>query len=201
MNRFLLSNDPDINWLKNIGFHNGKKLEQLMLFINNTNSAVDFNLSLFNPSEPLDYLYATSQNINDKITVAGGNVLYTDVLYNMLGNPLFIRNVQVFVSGADKTTQKTLPLLIEDKCANGITEVKPINMNVQLDIMQVDGDMVSFRVKDVLERPFVPDGMDVINYTVKAGNTVRMCFYYEQKALKKLMYPDARYKRTRIDSK
>ena len=55
--------------------------------------------------------------------------------------------------------------------------------------------MISFAINDVLNRPFIPDGMDVINYNILAGNTVTMCFYHEQKSLKKLFYEEARQKR------
>jgi hypothetical protein len=43
-----------------------------------------------------------------------------------------------------------------------------------------------------LNRPFIPDGMDVINYTVLKGNTVTMAFFYEQISLKKVFYEEAR---------
>ena len=40
----------------------------------------------------------------------------------------------------------------------------------------------------------------ILSSGVLAGNTVTMAFYYEQKALKKLLYPEARVKRKRMSS-
>jgi hypothetical protein len=57
--------------------------------------------------------------------------------------------------------------------------------------MQVEGNVVSFDMQGVLNRPYIPDGMDVINYTILAGNTLVMAFYYEQKKIKKLFFPEA----------
>jgi len=199
VNSFILSNSADVNSLKNIGYWDGKKLQELVIIFNN-DSAIDFNLSLFNPSMPLDYLYSTGLNLNNKIQVAGGNVQYTDVLHNILANPIFIRNATFTITGANAALQRNVSLLIEDKYTNGITEVVPLNINLQIDVMQVDANSISFNVQDVLNRPYIPDGMDVINYRVLAGNTVTMAFYYEQKALKKLLYPEARVKRKRMSS-
>ena len=86
---FIVSQKND--QIKNIGYYKGKKLKELILIFNN-NSAVDFEVEIFQPSMPLDYLYSTGQNLNDKIQVAGGSVSYTDVLFNMLANPTFIPN-------------------------------------------------------------------------------------------------------------
>jgi hypothetical protein len=43
-----------------------------------------------------------------------------------------------------------------------------------------------------LNRPFIPDGMDVIKYTVLAGMTVTMAFFYKQVNLKKVFFQEAR---------
>ena len=58
--------------------------------------------------------------------------------------------------------------------------------------MQVEGNNISFFFEDILNRCYIPDGMEVINYTVLAGNTVTICFWYEQKSIKKLFFEEAR---------
>ena len=58
--------------------------------------------------------------------------------------------------------------------------------------MQVEGENVSFEFSDVLNKPYVPDGMEIITYKILAGNTVSLCFFYEQKSIKKLFFPEAR---------
>lgn len=197
VSKFILSQKPADNSLRNIGYYNGKKLEEMVLIFNN-DSAVDFVFSLFNPSMPLDYLYSTSQNLNNKITVAGGDVAYTDLLFNILANPVAIRNATFIINGAQITKQLNVSLQIQDKYVNGVVDVAPINLGLQIDVMQVEGNNVSFNVHDVLGRAYIPDGMDVINYKVLAGSQVTMCFYYEQKSIKKLFFQDSREKRKRI---
>lgn len=195
VSKFILSKKPQDDAYRNIGYWKGKKLQELV-FVFNNDSALDFNLSLFNPSMPLDYLFATSQNLNDKIQVAGNSgVSYSDVLFNLLANPIIVRSVSVVISGAQATAQQSVALQIQDKFVNGVNDIMPINLSLQIDTMQVDGNMISFAINDVLNRPFIPDGMDVINYNILAGNTVTMCFYHEQKSLKKLFYEEARQKR------
>jgi hypothetical protein len=192
VSKFILSNKKEDNSYRNIGYYKGKKLQELV-FVFNNDSALDFNISLFNPSMPLDYLYATSQNINDKVQVAGNSgVSYTDVLFNILANPILIRSATFVISGAQDTAQKNIPLRVQDKYINGVTEIAPVGLSLSLDVMQVFNNSISFHVSDVLNRPLIPDGMDVIDYTILAGNTVTMCFYHEQKAIKKLFFPDAR---------
>lgn len=194
VNKFMLSDKPHDNSIRNIGYYNGKKLNELILIINN-DSAIDFNVSLFNPSMMLDYLQSTGQNLNNKIQVAGGDVLYSDVMYNILGNPMIIRNAKFVLTGPSAVAQQGISLQIQDKYSNGVTEVVPLNLALQIDTMQVEGNTISFDIAATINRAFIPDGMDVIGYQVLAGNTVTMCFYYEQKSLKKLMYKEARIKK------
>jgi hypothetical protein len=191
VNRFILADTKEVDIAKNIGYYKGKKLQQLVLIFNN-NTPLDFNLELFNPSMPLDYLYSTSQNLNDVIEVSGGNVSYTDVLFNILANPVFIPNSTITISGPLATEQKSIPFLVQNKFVNGVTKIEPINIALQIDNMQVEGNNISFDFHDVLNRPYVPDGMEVISYKILAGNTVTLCFYYEQKSIKKLFFPEAR---------
>ena len=46
-------------------------------------------------------------------------------------------------------------------------------------------------MQSVLNRPYIPDGMDVVNYTILAGNTCVLAFYYDQKKIKKFFFPEA----------
>jgi len=190
VDKFILSNDPCDNTYKQIGYHCGRKLIPLVLTFNN-NSALDFTLELFNPSTPMDYFFSTSQNINDKISVDGsGAVQYTDVLYNLLANPAMIYNARLVVSG-DVSGQQAETLVFKNKSIAGEQRVAPLNVALNVDNMQVQSTVVNFDIVGTLNRPFIPDGMDVVEYTVLAGNTVTLAFFYEQKNLKKLLYPAA----------
>lgn len=200
VSKFILSQSKTADAIKNIGYYKGKKLNELV-FIFNNNSPNDFTLNLFDPSMPLDYLHSTTQNINNKIQVAGGSVSYTDVLFNILANPIIVRNAKFVISGPQIAAQQGVSLQIQDKFINGVVDVVPMNLMLQIDTMQVEGYTISFDIADTINRAFVPDGMDVIGYRILAGNTVTMCFYYEQKSLKKLFYPEARKKKERLDSK
>jgi len=191
VNSFILADTKETDLYKKIGYYKGKKLQQLVLVFNN-NSPVDFTLELFNPSMPLDYLYSTSQNLNSVIQVAGGQVSYTDVLFNILANPVFIPNATVTISGPLQTQQKAVPFLITNKFVNGFTKIEPLNLALQIDNMQVEGNNISFDFYDILNKPYVPDGMEIISYQILAGNTVTIGFFYEQKSIKKLFYPEAR---------
>ena len=194
VNSFILTDTKDNNLARNIGYYKGKKLQQLN-FIFNNNTPLDFDLELFNPSMPLDYLYSTSLNLNDRISVAGSSsVSYSDVLFNILANPIFVPNATIVISGTQKQQQLAQPLIITNKFINAFTKVEPLNIALQIDTMQVEGENVSFEFSDVLNKPYVPDGMEIITYKILAGNTVSLCFYYEQKAIKKLFFPEARPK-------
>jgi hypothetical protein len=188
---FMLSDSKDNDTLRNIGYYKGKKQQQLVLIFNN-DTPNDFNLELFNPSMPLDYLYSTSTNLNSQIQVAGGNVEYSDVLFNILANPLMITSATFTISGSQTIPQKAVALQINDKFVNGVTKIDPLNLALQIDNMQVEGNNISFSFLETLHKPFIPDGMTVINYNILAGNTVTMAFFYEQKAIKKLFFEEAR---------
>lgn len=191
VNKFMLQGDGDDNAIRNIGYYKGQKLKKLILTFNN-DSALDFNLELFNPSMPLDYLYSTSLNLNDKIQVAGGYVSYSDVLFNLLANPTMIVNAQFVASGPLATEQRDIAWQFKNKDIDGDVKIHPINLNLKIDNMQVFADTIYFDVMKSLNRPFIPDGMDVIQYKVLAGNTVTMCFYYKQISLKKYFFKEAR---------
>jgi hypothetical protein len=195
VSKFILNNTNENDVVRNLGYYKGEKLNELVLIFNN-NSLLDFNLEIFNPSMPLDYLYSTSLNLNNKIQVAGGAVSYTDVLFNLLANPALLVNAKFVIAGGSVTQQFQQALQIKNKRIDGFEKIHPINVALQFDNMQVQNDMVVFDIMNKLDRAFIPDGMDVINYTILAGNTVTMCFYYKQISLKRVFYEEARKSKT-----
>jgi len=176
---------------KKIGYYKGKKLKQLVIIINNL-GGTDFTFNLFDPSMPLDYLYSTGNNLNNKIQVAGGQVSYTDVLYNLLANPALLVKGQINVAGPLATQQNNQSLFIYNKNIDGEQEICPFNIDLQVDTMQVFNDIVYFDISKTIGRPYIPDGMDTIKYTVLAGNSVTFTFFYTQVSLKKFFYKEAR---------
>ena len=58
--------------------------------------------------------------------------------------------------------------------------------------MQVAGNVVTFNFAETLNRPYIPDGMDVIQYTIVGNGSATMTFFYEQIQLKKVFYSEAR---------
>jgi hypothetical protein len=188
---FILSQDKSASAVKNIGYYNGKKLQKLIFTFNN-DSALPFELELFNPSMPLDYLYSTSLNLNDKIKVAGGEVSYTDVLFNVLANSTMIPNAKFVFAGSQVSAQRAMPLKVTNKSINGEQKIFPFNLDLQIDTMQVANDIVFFDFFDTINRPYIPDGMDVIKYTVLPNMTVTMAFFFDQISLKKVFRKEAR---------
>jgi hypothetical protein len=193
VDNFILSKADMADSVKKIGYYKGKKLKELIIIINN-DGGVDFNLELFNPSMPLDYLYSTSSNLNNKITVAGGEVSYSDILFNLLGNPTHIANAKFSFGGPQYSLQKTQPLIFKNKSMDGEQKIDPLQLSLQVDTMQVANDIVFFDIRNNLKRMFIPNGMDVIQYKVLAGNTCTFAFYYEQKDLRKFFFEEARQK-------
>ncbi len=191
VDKFILGNDKDCDGVKNIGYYKCKKLKELILIMNN-NSAVDFDLELFNPSMPLDYLQSTSLNLNNKIQVSGGITSYTDMLFNILANPTHIVNAKFTFAGAAFANQINQPLIFKNKNIEGKQTVNPLQLQLQVDTMQVAKDIVFFDIFGNLNRPFIPNGMDVIQYKVLAGCTVTFAFFYEQHDLRKLFFKEAR---------
>lgn len=176
---------------KKIGYYKGKKLKELNIIINNI-SATDFTFNLFDPSMPLDYLFSTGNNLNNKITIAGGQVSYSDVLFNLLANPALLVKGQLNVAGPQAAAQNNQSLFVYDKSINGEQEICPFNIDLQIDTMQVFSDVVYFDISKTIGRPFIPDGMETIRYTVLAGNSVSFTFFYKQVSLKKFFYKEAR---------
>ncbi len=145
---------------------------------------------------PLDYLQSTSQNLNDRIVIAGGTtVKYSDLLFNFLANPTLIPNARFVVTGPLVSEQKTEKLTFVNKAIDGETMVKPLQLSLNFDLYQQQSDIILFDIMGSLDRAFIPDGMDVIQYTVLPRNTVTFCFYYKQKSLKKLLFKEARKKK------
>lgn len=186
-------NDP----IKDIGYYKGKKLKELV-FIMNNNSAVPFEVELFNPSMPLDYLYSTTQNLNDKITVAGGVVSYSDVVFNILANPTMIPNAKFLFAGTNAQLQKNQPLLFTNKEITGTRSVEPLNLDLKIDNLQVANDIVFFDITETLKAPYFPDGMDIIKYTVLPFTSVTMAFFFEQRLLKHEFYPESKSKNNKM---
>jgi hypothetical protein len=189
VDKFILGKDKC--GVKDIGYYKCRKLRELVFTMNN-NSGVDFNLELFNPSMPLDYLFSTSGNLNNKIQVAGGIVSYSDVLFNILANPTHVVNAKFTFAGATFQQQINQPLIFKNKRITGEQKVEPLQLQLQIDNMQVANDIVFFDILGNLNRPFIPNGMDIIQYKVLAGNTVTFAFYYEQKDLRKFFFKEAR---------
>lgn len=188
---FILSQSPTGDMIKNIGYYKGKKLKELVLTFNN-DSGNDFDLELFNPSMPLDFLYSTSLNLNDKIQVAGGEVAYTDVLFNILANSTMIPNAKFVFAGAQVSAQKNESIRVINKSIDGKDKVSPFGLNLQVDTMQVADDIVFFDFLNTINRPYIPDGMDVLKYKILPNMTVTMGFYYDQISLKKVFRKESR---------
>ena len=189
--KFILSQKSKDEGIKNIQYYKGKKLKPLVLIISN-NDPTDFDFELFNPSMPLDYLYSTSQNLNNRISVAGGTTSYTDLMFNMLANPILAINCQITTAGNQVANQNNQPIFIKNKDIEGIQTVFPVNLDLQIDNMQVLNDIIYFNIHDSINRAFIPDGMDIIKYKVLAGMTVTITIWYTQVSLKKFFYEEAR---------
>lgn len=194
IDQFILSQDDKNVALKNIGYYKGEKLRELVLIINN-DSPLDFELELFNPSEPLDYLYSTSLNLNNKIAVAGDNkVSYSDMLFNLLANPTIIPNAKFVVEGANQFNQINQPLIFKNKNIAGYEKIMPLQMALNIDIDQQQNQILYWDIQKTLGHVYAPDGMDVIKYKVLAGMQVTFGFYYKQVSLKKFFWKETRNK-------
>lgn len=191
VSKFILSSDKKHDKLRNVGYYKGEKLKEMVLIFNN-DSGVDFVVDIFNLSMPLNYLYSTSLNLNDKIQVAGGNVQYSDLLFNLLANPTMIPNCKFTFSGRQLSEQIAIPLEVKNQDIKGSEKINPVNLSLKIDNMQFANDIIFFDMQESLNRPFIPNGMDFISYKVLAGMTVTMAFFYKQVDLKKVFYEEAR---------
>ena len=180
--------------IKNIGYYKGEKLEELILIINN-DTPIDFNIELFNPSSPLDYLYATTDNLNNRIAVAGDfKVSYTDLLFNILANPVLIANAKFIATGLQANAQFNQALTFKNKNIAGHQKVHPIQNSLNIDIDQTQKQIIYWDIQKTLGRVFSPNGMDILEYTILAGNSVVFGFYYKQLTLNKVFLPELRNK-------
>jgi len=194
IDKFILSTSDKSDSIKNIGYYKGEKLKEMVLIFNNT-SPNDFVIELFNPSQPLDYLYATSLNLNNKVAVAGDNkVSYSDLLFNLLANPTIVPNAKFVCEGARVDEQESIALRFKNKNVAGYEKIMPIQMSLNLDIDQQQRIILYWDVQKTLGHVFCPDGMDVIEYRILAGMRVTFCFYYKQVSLKKFFWKETRNK-------
>ena len=199
VDRFILSNTKESDAIKNIGYYKGEKLKELVLIINN-NTQNDIDFELFNPSMPLDYLFSTSDNLNNRISVAGDNkVSYSDMLFNMLANPTLLPNAKFVCENPTDPNkafkQFDIPLIFKNKNIAGHEKIHPIQNSLNTDIDQNQNNIVYWDIMGTLGRAFIPDGMDVISYKVLAGNLVTFGFYYKQVSLKRFFFKEARDKK------
>jgi len=149
---------------------------------------------------PLDFLQSTSGNLNDKISIAGNSrISYTDVLHNLLGNPTLIANARVAITGPYVEDQTREKLTFINKAIDGEATVKPLQISLNKDTYQQQTDIVLFDIIGELNRVFIPDGMDIVQYRVLPQTTVTFCFYYKQISLKKQFFAEAREKRMVLD--
>lgn len=199
VNGFILSDDKESNFIKNIKYYKGEKLQELVFTFNNNDSALDFEFELFNPSMPLDYLQSTGLNINDKISVNGSDeTKYTDILTNILANPTMVVNAQFVFSGANLVQQINQPLRYLNKSIEAIGVLDPQQISLQIDRYQFQNNVVYFNIAEEINRPFCPDGMDIMKYKIYAGMTVTLAFYVKQVLRKKVYFPEARQSKTLI---
>lgn len=191
--KMMLSEDKRNNLVKQLGYFQGKKLQELIIEIDNQ-SENDFPVALFDPSMPLDYLYSTSQNLNNRITVGGGALQYSDLMFNILANPPLIHSAYITIEGTNSQilSQEVLAMQFANKNAQGYKKIDPVNLSLKLDTMQFFNNVIAFDLHESLNRPFIPDGMDVINYTIYAGVKATIVFFYEQIHIKDVYYDEAR---------
>jgi hypothetical protein len=194
VDNFILN--PKNDGLRNIGYYKGKKLKELVFTINNLNNT-DIEIDLFDPSSRMDFLFSESSDINDKIQVNGDNIRYSDVLYNILANPTHIVNARLVVADNDVlrndlSKQISQPLMFKNKNIDGQMFVNPLNINLHIGNTDYARDIVNFDIQGTLNRPFIPDGMDIAKYKICANYSVTFCFYYRQYSLKKFFIKEAR---------
>lgn len=199
VDKFILSNTKESEVLRNIGYYQGEKLKELIFIINNS-TPNDFDFELFNPSMPLDFLFSTSQNLNNRIAIAGDDkVSYSDVLFNMLANPTLLPNAKFTCSNElnpnQVAAQFNQPLIFKNKNIAGHEKIHPIQNALNFDNDQIQKTIIYWDIFATLGRAYIPDGMDIIKYKVLAGNTVVFGFYYKQVSLKRFFFKEARDKK------
>jgi hypothetical protein len=192
---FILSNTKESDAIRNIGYYEGEKLKELVLIINNDTPNA-FDIELFNPSSPLDWLFSTSQNLNNSIAVAGDNkVSYSDMLFNLLANPTLIPNAKFTATGVNAFDQFNQAMFFKNKNIAGHEIIHPIQNSLNIDIDQNQKQIVYWDIMETLGRAYIPDGMDVIQYKVLPFTNVVFGFYYKQVSLKRFFFKEARNKK------
>lgn len=192
---FILSNTKESESIRNIGYYEGEKLKELVLIINNE-TPNDFQVELFNPSAPLDWLFSTAQNLNNSIAVAGDNkVSYSDMLFNLLANPTLIPNAKFTATGLNASDQFNQAMFFKNKNIAGHEIIHPIQNQLNIDIDQNQKSIVYWDIFNTLGRAYIPDGMDVIQYKVLPFTSVVFGFYYKQVSLKRFFFKEARNKK------
>jgi hypothetical protein len=83
-------------------------------------------------------------------------------------------------------------LFFKNKNIEAVEKIQPMQLQNAKDLMQTFENIVCFDIMKKLNRPFIPDGMDVIQYKVLAGATASFCFYYKQHSLKKFFFKEAK---------
>ncbi len=163
----------------------GSQWDKIVLNIVNDNS-FDITVDLFRPSTPYLYTQSTSLNINELITVGGGEtILYTDLLNYLTAN--ITRLSKIRVSG-DNHAQLQVPLTAKSLNfkADQLVIPKPFFQS----IFQYDKFAVEANLDEILSAPFFVDGLQWFQYTVLAGNNVTLGFDFKQIRLRDLLVDD-----------
>ena len=119
-------------------------------------------------------------------------------MFNILANPPIIHSAYFTFEGTQGKirSQESLAMQFVNKNAQGFRKVDPVNLSLKIDNMQTFNNVIAFDLHDSLNRPYIPDGMDTINYTIYAGVQATLVFFYEQVHLKDLYYEEARKSKT-----
>jgi hypothetical protein len=93
--------------------------------------------------------------------------------------------------GANVSQQMSQSLKFINKNSSAFAKIDPVNVALMVDPYQYLDFIVTFDFKEVLNRPYVPDGMDTMQYKVLANTSVSMAFFYDQLQIKRIMYEQA----------
>ena len=122
-----------------------------MILIINNDTPIDFTIEFFNPSSPLDYLYATTDNLNNRIQVAGDNkISYSDLLFNILANPVLIPNAKFVATGLQANAQFNQAMIFKNKNIAGHQKVMPIQNSLNIDIDHNQKQIVYWDIQKTL---------------------------------------------------
>ena len=131
----------------------------------------------------------------NRIAVAGDfKVSYTDLLFNILANPVLIANAKFQATGLQANDQFNQPMIFKNKNIAGHQKVFPIQNSLNIDNDQTQKQIIYWDIQKTLGRVFSPNGMDILEYTILAGTNVVFGFYYKQLTLNKVFLPELRNK-------